>query len=48
MVIAIPVGMVLTTFYEAGAFDHLIWCVTEVAHDIREFCKIEKDEKEPL
>ncbi|MDE7313147.1 MAG: sporulation integral membrane protein YtvI [Eubacterium sp.] len=48
MIIAIPIGMVLTTFYEAGAFDHLIWCIQEVVHDIQEFCKIEKEEKEPL
>ncbi len=43
MIIAIPIGMILCTFYEAGAFDHLIWCVTEIIHDVREFCKIEHE-----
>ncbi len=41
MIIAIPVGMILTTFYEAGAFDHLIWCMNEITNDIKEFCKID-------
>ena len=48
MIIAIPVGMILTTFYEAGAFDHLIWCIKEVVMDVREFCKIDKNKKETL
>lgn len=43
MVIAIPAGMILVSFYEAGAFAHLIWCIEEVAKDIREFCKIDKN-----
>lgn len=48
MIIAIPIGMILTTFYEAGAFDHLIWCMTEIFSDIREFCKIDTSKKEEL
>ncbi len=48
MIIAIPIGMILTTFYEAGAFDHLIWCITEIFSDIREFCKIDISKKEEL
>lgn len=46
MIIAIPVGMVLTNFYKAGAFDHLIWCIKEIFTDIRKFCQIEKNKKE--
>ena len=46
MIIAIPVGMVLTGFYEAGAFDHLIWCIKEIIGDFREFCKIDMNKKE--
>ncbi len=41
MIIAIPAGMILCSFYKAGAFNHLIWCLKEVIKDIREFCKIE-------
>lgn len=41
MILAIPIGMILCSFYEAGAFDSLIWCVNEIARDIRKFCKIE-------
>lgn len=44
MIIAIPAGMILGSFYKAGAFDHLIWCLKEVAKDFREFCKIEQKE----
>lgn len=40
MIIAIPIGMVLCTLYEAGAFNHFIWCIKEVAFDFTEFCKI--------
>lgn len=43
MIIAIPIGMILCTFYEAGAFDHLIWCIREIIQDIKEFCKIEHE-----
>lgn len=46
MIIAIPIGMILTTFYEAGAFDHQIWCIREVANDIREFCKIDTGQEQ--
>ena len=46
MIIAIPIGLILTTFYEAGAFDHLIWCVKEVINDIREFCKIDTGQEQ--
>lgn len=42
MIIAIPVGMILSSLYEAGAFDHLIWCAKEVLKDIKTFCKIER------
>lgn len=41
MIIAIPVGMILTTFYEAGAFDHLIWCFKEILTDLKTFCRID-------
>lgn len=40
MIIAIPIGMVLCTLYEAGAFEHLTWCIKEIASDFAEFCKI--------
>lgn len=40
MIIAIPIGMALCMLYEAGAFDHITWCVKEVASDISDFCKI--------
>ncbi len=42
MIIAIPAGMILGSFYKAGVFDHLIWCLKEVIKDIREFCKIDQ------
>lgn len=42
MIIAIPAGMILGSFYKAGAFDHLIWCLKEVLKDFREFCKIDQ------
>ncbi len=41
MIIAIPIGMILGSFYEAGAFDGLIWCIEEIVKDIKEFCRIE-------
>lgn len=40
MIIAIPVGMLLINFYKAGAFDTLLWCLKEIAHDFNEFRKI--------
>lgn len=43
MIIAIPVGMIFCSLLEAGAFDHIIWCVKEIVIDIREFCKIEEN-----
>ncbi len=43
MIIAIPSGMILTSFYEAGAFDHLIWCFTEIIKDLKELTKIDKN-----
>lgn len=48
MIIAIPVGMILTTFYEAGAFNRLIWCISEVICDIKDFCDIDIHKKEKL
>lgn len=48
MILAIPIGMIVTTFYHGGAFDHLIWCMTEIVNDIREFCKIDHQKKEKL
>lgn len=48
MILAIPIGMILTTFYNAGAFAPIIWCITEVVNDIREFCKIDNHKKEKL
>lgn len=46
MIVAIPAGMILCNLYEAGAFDHLIWCLNEIIKDIRNFCKIEHVKKE--
>ena len=46
MMIAVPVGMVLESFYKAGAFDRLIWCVKELCRGIASFCHIDKDEIE--
>ena len=43
MMIAVPVGMVLESFYKAGAFDRLIWCVKELGRGIAAFCHIDKD-----
>ena len=43
MMIAVPIGMVLESFYRAGAFDRLIWCVKELARGIAAFCHIDKD-----
>lgn len=48
MILAIPIGMILTTFYEAGAFDRLLWCVGEVIRDIKNFCDIDINKKEKL
>ena len=44
MIIAVPVGMVLESFYKAGAFDRLIWCAKELCRDISTFCHIDKEE----
>ncbi len=44
MMIAVPAGMVLESFYRAGAFDRLIWCVKELCRDISAFCHIDKEE----
>jgi len=43
MMIAVPIGMVLESFYRAGAFDRLIWCVKELGRGIVSFCHIDKD-----
>ncbi|MBQ2836605.1 MAG: AI-2E family transporter, partial [Peptococcaceae bacterium] len=43
MMIAVPIGMVLESFYKAGAFDRLIWCVKELGRGIAAFCHIDKD-----
>jgi len=48
MILAIPIGMILTTFYQAGAFDRLIWCIAEITRDIRKFCDIDIHQKEKL
>lgn len=37
MIIAIPVGLILIQLYEAGAFEHIIASVRELASDIHEF-----------
>lgn len=42
MIIAIPVGMLLINFYQAGAFDSIIWCFKEIAHDFNDFRNINK------
>lgn len=39
MIIAIPTGMILISLYKFGAFDNLIRCIKEVAHDINEYRK---------
>lgn len=43
MMIAVPIGMVLESFYKAGAFDRQIWCVKELGRGIAAFCHIDKD-----
>ena len=43
MMIAVPIGMVLESFYKAGAFDRLIWCVKELGRGIAAFCHIDKE-----
>ncbi len=43
MMIAVPIGMVLESFYRAGAFDRLIWCVKELGRGIAAFCHIDKE-----
>ena len=43
MMIAVPIGMVLESFYKAGAFDRLIWCVKELGRGIASFCHIDKE-----
>lgn len=48
MILAIPIGMILTTFYEAGAFDRLLWCIGEIIRDIKNFCDIDINQKEKL
>ncbi len=42
MIIAIPVGMLLINFYQAGAFDSVIWCFKEIARDFNAFRRIQK------
>ncbi len=44
MIIAIPVGMILIQFYEAGAFNHIIRNVKELLETIREWRGLEKEE----
>ena len=40
MIVAIPVGMLLINFYQAGAFDTVLWCLREIINDFNEFRKI--------
>ena len=40
MIIAIPAGMLLINFYQAGAFDSIIWCFKEIAKDFNNFRRI--------
>lgn len=40
MIIAIPLGMLLISSYQAGAFDTVVWCLKEIFHDFNEFRKI--------
>lgn len=42
MIIAIPIGMILGSLYEAGAFEPFIWCIEEIIKDIKQFCKIDR------
>ena len=42
MIIAIPVGMLLINFYQAGAFDSILWCFKEIAKDFNDFRRITK------
>lgn len=46
MILAIPAGMILGNLYQAGAFDHLIWCIKEVTRDIRQFCSFRQMEEQ--
>lgn len=39
MIIGIPIGMALVSFYQIGAFDRLIRGIKIIAHDINEFRK---------
>lgn len=45
MIIAIPLGMLLINFYQAGAFNQVLWCFREIAKDFNEFRKINQTEK---
>ena len=41
MILAIPAGMLLINFYQAGAFDSIIWCFREIAKDFNSFRRIQ-------
>ena len=45
MIIAVPLGMLLISFYKAGAFDRVFWCFQEIARDLNAFRKISRTEK---
>lgn len=40
MIIAIPLGMLLISSYQAGAFDTVLWCIKEISNDFNQFRKI--------
>ena len=40
MILAIPAGMLLINFYEAGAFDTVLWCFKEMIKDFNQFRKL--------
>lgn len=46
MIVAVPIGMILINLYKSGVFDNQIYCVKELVHDINEFRKFDKREKE--
>ncbi len=42
MIIAIPIGMVLHSFYKMGVFDRIIWCIKELGKGLWEFCRVDR------
>lgn len=40
MILAIPIGMILISLYEAGGFDNFKWCMKEMINDFNNFRKV--------